>query len=317
MAIGPYIEIARIDHWFKNAFMLLGLVVAVFFEPDLLSWDAVPQLVLALLATCLIASSNYVLNEILDAPYDGMHPVKKNRPVPAGQVSLPIAYAEWLGLVVAGLGLAWMVNVPFTLAALALWVMGCLYNVRPFRTKDIPYLDVITESVNNPIRLLLGWFAVISDRFPQVSLLLSYWALGAFFMGTKRFAELRMIGNRDRAASYRRSFAHYTEENLLVSMFFYVTACAFFGGVFIMRSKIELVLSVPFLSAMFAFYLRLGLKENSPVQNPERLYQERGFFVYTVLCFLLFVVLMFTQIPILYEWFRFDPPKLVPLWVIG
>ena len=66
MAIGPYIEIARIDHWFKNAFMLLGLVVAVFFEPDLLSWDAVPQLVLALLATCLIASSNYVLNEILD-----------------------------------------------------------------------------------------------------------------------------------------------------------------------------------------------------------------------------------------------------------
>ena len=317
MAIGPYIEIARIDHWFKNAFMLLGLVVAVFFEPDLLSLESVPQLALALLATCLIASSNYVLNEILDAPYDGMHPVKKNRPVPAGQVSVPIAYAEWLGLVVAGLGLAWMVNVPFTLAALALWVMGCLYNVRPFRTKDIPYLDVITESVNNPIRLLLGWFAVISDRFPQTSLLLSYWALGAFFMGTKRFAELRMIGDRDRAASYRRSFAHYTEENLLVSMFFYVTACAFFGGVFIMRSKIELVVSVPFLAAMFAFYLRLGLKENSPVQNPERLYQERGFFVYTVLCFVLFVVLMFTQIPILYEWFRFDPPKLVPLWIIG
>lgn len=317
MAIGPYIEIARIDHWFKNAFMLLGLVVAVFFEPDLLSLESVPQLALALLATCLIASSNYVLNEILDAPYDGMHPVKKNRPVPAGQVSLPVAYAEWLGLVVVGLGLAWMVNVPFTLAALALWVMGCLYNVRPFRTKDIPYLDVITESVNNPIRLLLGWFAVISDRFPQTSLLLSYWALGAFFMGTKRFAELRMIGDRGRAASYRRSFAHYTEENLLVSMFFYVTACAFFGGVFIMRSKIELVVSVPFLAAMFAFYLRLGLKENSPVQNPERLYQERGFFVYTVLCFVLFVVLMFTQIPILYEWFRFDPPKLVPLWVIG
>ena len=84
-----------------------------------------------------------------------------------------------------------------------------------------------------------------------------------------------------------------------------------------MRSKIELVVSVPFLAAMFAFYLRLGLKENSPVQNPERLYQERGFFVYTELCFVLFVVLMFTQIPILYEWFRFDPPKLVPLWIIG
>jgi len=317
MSIGPYIEIARIDHWFKNAFMVLGMVVALLFEPGLLSWSALPQLAVAVLATCLVASSNYVLNEILDAPYDGMHPVKKNRPVPAGQVSVPLAYLEWILLALSGFGLATLVNIPFTVTAVGLWVMGCLYNVRPFRTKDIAYLDVITESVNNPIRLLLGWFVLISDRLPQSSLLLSYWGLGAFFMGTKRFAELRMIGDQTKAASYRRSFAHYTEENLLTSMLFYITACAFFGGVFMVRSKVELILAVPFLAAMFAFYLRLGMKENSPVQNPERLYRERGFFAFTVLTFVLFVVLMFTEIPILYHWFRFDPPKLAPLWVIG
>ena len=72
-----------------------------------------------------------------------------------------------------------------------------------------------------------------------------------------------------------------------------------------------------FLATMFAFYLRLGMKENSPVQNPEKLYRERGFFAFTIVSFVIFVALMFTEIPILYDWFRFDPPKLAPLWVIG
>ena len=316
MAIRPYIEIARFDHVFKNAFMVLGVVVAIFYEPSLLSAGAVPKLVAAIIATCLVASSNYVLNEILDAPTDLHHPIKKNRPVPAGRVSVAGAYVEWLALAAAGLLLGFVVNLPFVLAAASLWIMGTLYNMRPFRTKEIPYVDVLTESINNPIRLLLGWFALISDRLPPLSLLLSYWALGAFFMGTKRFAELRMIGDRARAASYRRSFAHYTEENLLVSMFFYVAACSFFGGVFIVRCKLELILAVPFLAAMFALYLRLGLKKDSPVQHPEKLTRERGFFFYTLFCFALFVLLMFTSIPTLYEMFRFDAPRTPAFWVI-
>ena len=36
------------------------------------------------LATCLVASSNYVLNELLDGPHDRLHPEKQHRPVPSG-----------------------------------------------------------------------------------------------------------------------------------------------------------------------------------------------------------------------------------------
>ncbi|MCA8956615.1 MAG: UbiA family prenyltransferase [Planctomycetes bacterium] len=295
--------------------MVLGVVVAVFYEPSLVSLGGLPRLVLAVFATCLVASSNYVLNEILDGRTDAEHPLKKHRPVPSGRVRIPLAYGEWLLLAAAGFALGFYINAPFGLAAVSLWVMGTFYNVPPIRTKELPYVDVITESVNNPIRLLLGWFALIDNRLPPLSLLLSYWALGAFFMGTKRFAELRMIGDRTRAASYRRSFVHYTEDNLLVSMFFYMAACAFFGGIFMVRCKLELVLFVPFAAGMFALYLRLGLKPDSPVQNPERLHRERGFFAYTVACFVLFVLLMFTRIPALYAWFEFDPPKAPALWV--
>ena len=39
-----------------------------------------------------------------------------------------------------------------------------MYNVKPFRFKDIVYLDVIIESLNNPIRFL-GWFIVVDKLF--------------------------------------------------------------------------------------------------------------------------------------------------------
>src|SRR4051794_28169902 len=161
----PYASIARPDHWFKNVFMALGVVLAYFCHPELFGAWAPLQLALAVVATCLIASSNYVLNEILDAPTDRSHPVKCNRPIPSGRVRLPIAYAEWVLLGVAGLALAWALNRPFLYAGMFLLFMGVVYNVPPVRSKDLPYLDVLSESVNNPIRLLLGWFAIAASEF--------------------------------------------------------------------------------------------------------------------------------------------------------
>src|SRR5439155_25398592 len=126
-------------------------------------------------------------------------------------------------LAVVGFGLALSLNVLFFLSALSLWVMGIFYNVPPIRTKEWPYLDVLSESINNPISLLLGWFALVTTRFPPASLAISYWMVGAFFMAMKRYAEYRHIGNPEVAAAYRRSFKYYTEERLLISRFFYAT----------------------------------------------------------------------------------------------
>src|SRR3954463_7780171 len=123
------------------------------------------------------------------------------------------------------------VNRPFFLASLFLLVMGVVYNVRPVRSKDLPYVDVLSESINNPIRLLLGWFAVTDAEVPPVSLLIAYWMIGAFFMATKRFAEYRSIGDTAAAGAYRSSFLHYNEERLLLSMVFYAISFALFLGI--------------------------------------------------------------------------------------
>jgi 4-hydroxybenzoate polyprenyltransferase len=316
-SVWPYVQIARIDHWFKNAFMLLGVLLALFYEPTLFTWASALRLSLAVLATCLIASSNYVLNELLDAPYDRFHPVKKYRPVPSGLVQPTFAVLEWLLLGAIGLTVACLLNPSFATSGLALWIMGVAYNVPPVRTKELPYLDVLSESVNNPLRLFLGWFALIADKLPPLSLALAYWMVGAFFMATKRFAEYRHIGDPEVAEQYRKSFGYYTEDRLLVSMFFYATMCALFAGVFIVRYHVELILFVPLAAGFFAYYLKLGLQDDSPAQNPERLYKERGFLLYMTLSVTLFVLLMFTNIPMLYDLFNIGASSLSPLWTFG
>jgi 4-hydroxybenzoate polyprenyltransferase len=296
--------------------MLLGVILAVFYEPVLVTIQNAGSLALASLATCLVASSNYVLNEILDGPTDRLHPKKRFRPVPAGLVSLPIAYAEWLLLAVVGLRLAVQLNEYFALSALSLWIMGIVYNVPPLRTKEWPYVDVLSESVNNAIRLLLGWFTLITTQVPPLSLVIAYWMLGAFFMATKRYAEYRHLGNHEIAAGYRRSFGHYTEERLLVSIMFYATMCALFSGIFIVRYHLELILFAPFAAGVFAYYLRIGMRADSPAQNPEKLYRERGFFAFMIATSVVFVVLMFTSIPALYDWFNVDVSRTSPLWTL-
>jgi 4-hydroxybenzoate polyprenyltransferase len=217
----------------------------------------------------------------------------------------------------AGLSLAWLINYPFFFSALAFWVMGIVYNVPPIRTKELPYIDVLSEALNNPIRLLLGWFALIQDLVPPVSLFIAFWMAGAYFMAMKRLAEYRHIANQETAARYRSSFRYYDEERLLMGITFYVVVAALFTGVFVVRYHLELILAMPLVAGFFAYYMKIGLREDSPVQNPERLHRERGLMVYGLVCSLILGLLMFTDIPILYDLFNVIPVKALPLWRIG
>ncbi len=295
----PYVRIARPDHWFKNIFVLPGFAFAVHDSPAPMQWSVLPAALLGLLATCLVASSNYVLNEILDAERDRLHPSKRDRPVPSGLVNIPTAYVEWLLLGALGLALGWWVN-PFVFMLLALLlVMGLLYNVPPLRLKDLPFLDVLTESVNNPIRLCLGWYVLVQAYPPTLSLIMAFWMLGAFFMATKRLAEYKQIGEAGAAAAYRKSFVYYTVYRLILSAVYYASAFSLFWGIFLIRYRIELILSVPFLAGFIPIYLRLGFWLDSPAQNPEKLYRQRGLVLYTAICLSVITLLMFVDMPFL------------------
>ena len=297
-----YLKIARPDHWVKNAFILPGVIIAILMTKPVFSVGYIWKFVLGFFSTCFIASANYVINEWLDAEFDKFHPTKKFRPVVSENMKFSLVMLEYVICIILGIGLALPINTPFLLMEIWLLIMGVLYNVKPVRTKDIPYLDVLSESINNMIRLLIGWFIINSEFQPPSSILIGYWFAGAFLMATKRFAEYRMIGDPDRAGLYRKSFKHYTENSLLVSTFFYAMTATFFIGIFMIKYRIEYLLAMPFVFGLFCFYLWISFKPDSAVQKPEKLYREKKLLIYIAfLCVLLFI-LTFVDIEFLNFW---------------
>jgi decaprenyl-phosphate phosphoribosyltransferase len=307
------LSIARPGYWVKNGFMLLGVALAWFYHPQAVDGALAARIAWALAAVSVLASANYVLNEILDAHADRHHPAKRLRPIASGQLPAAAAWVEYAVLAVAGLVMAGLVNRAFFAAGAALLAMGGVYNVPPAATKRIPYLDVLSESLNNPLRLALGWFTVSQAEVPPLSLLVAYWMAGAFFMASKRFAEFRLLGP-ERAAAYRRSFRWYDEEKLLVSMFFYATSAALLLGVFIIRYHLELILGMPLVAGLFSYYLHVALKPASAAQAPELLYRERGLMIYLAVCLAVFLGLMLVRIPALYQLLNVPPAQAPPLW---
>lgn len=292
-----HLAIARMDHWVKNVFVLPGILIPLVVDPAHWPPHLLFRIFIGFASVCLITSSNYVINEVLDAPSDRFHPLKSLRPVPSGRVSIPLAYVQWLALMVVGLVLAWVISLPFFLTMTTLWIMGCAYNISPIRTKDVPYLDVLSESVNNPLRMLAGWFITGTPLIPPASLLFSYWMIGCYFMALKRYAEYRDLNNSSLAALYRKSFKFYTEERLLASVLFYSSTAMLFFGAFIMRYRLELLLAIPLIGLVMAFYLDLSFKPNSAVQRPEGLYRERGLVSSVVACAVLILILFMVDIP--------------------
>ncbi len=310
-----YVAITRPDHWFKNIFMLPGMLFAFLVYDTTLDLNLLLRIVVGVVSTCLIASANYTINEYLDAEFDRFHPEKKKRSAVVTVLSARFVYLEYATLAAIGLALAYYISLPFLALEAFLLFMGIMYNVRPFRTKERVYLDVLSESVNNPIRLALGWFifvpaALLPDNLlnpawafiPPSSIILAYWMGGAFLMATKRFAEYRYINNPELAGLYRKSFQKYTENSLLISMFFYALTSAFFLGIFLIKNKIELLISFPFFALLFAWYLQIGLRKDSVVQGPEKLHKEKAFMLYVVLFTFLLMALVYVDIPAL-NWF--------------
>jgi len=296
--------------------MVPGMLFALSIFHTEFTLNLVSRIIVGIVSICLIASANYVINEYLDKSFDKFHPLKNRRSSVVTRINPIILYTEYFFLALAGVLLAYVVSVKFLFMAVFLLVMGVIYNVKPFRSKDRVFLDVLTESINNPIRFAAGWFIFTPslgapgskwdlnwiNTFPPVSIIIAYWMGGAFLMATKRFAEYRLIANPEIAGLYRRSFKFYTENSLLVSMFFYAITSAFFMGIFLIKDRIELLVSFPFFALLFSWYLRIGLLNDSPVQGSEKLYTRKWFMLYLLLFTTLLCVLMFIKIPWLY-WF--------------
>ena len=297
-----YLQMARLDHMTKHIFIVPGLVLAYVLRNPSLD-DAWWSILLGFASAVLIASSNYLINEWLDREFDAFHPDKSGRPAAHMKMSPVPVYAAYAACSVVELGLAYLIGPVFFVVSLLFWISGVVYNVKPIRSKDKAYLDVLSESINNPIRLMLGWAMIDQSTVAPVSLLLAYWMGGAFLMGAKRLSEYREISAGPGVSvlhRYRRSFQHYTEERLTISCFVYALSATFLMGIFLVKYRIEYVLAFPFIIMLFAHYLKLSLRSGSVAQKPEKLFREKSLMGISSATVLALAVLSFVDLPILH-----------------
>jgi decaprenyl-phosphate phosphoribosyltransferase len=276
-----YFKVMRPDHWLKNIFILFGHLVALALLAYPITGEPVitvgphtaGMIVLSLIPACFIASANYIINEILDAPFDRVHPTKRHRPVPSGKVSIPVLWGLMAFLCVLGFGMSFaFFNLGYTVALGLLLLSGFVYNVEPIRLKDRAFFDVIAESFNNPIRLWLGWYALApATSFPPLSIVMAWWFFGALLMAGKRYAEYRFIGDSERSGQYRRSFRVYTEKSLILSMVTHANFFCFCMGIAIAVYRPNLVFVFPLVVVAICVYLNLAMSEAEARLEPEHL----------------------------------------------
>ena len=293
-----YLRIARPDHWPKNIMMAPGALLGILVD-DLSVAGQIQTFTVAFLGTSLIASANYTINEFLDKDFDRHHPAKQKRALVGQDVSAKVIALQYAILAITGLLLLYPLNLTALLGGLSLLLMGIVYNVRPMRTKEIVYFDVISESINNPIRLIIGWGSVTSIILPPISLIFCFWFGGAFLMAAKRYSEFRYINSPTVASKYRKSFENYTELSLLLSSFFYALLSIFMLAIFLIKYRSEFLFCFPFVAIVFTWYLALSHKGGRTIAiEPEKIYQYRPFLVFVIFTCSVVIFLFFVDIPV-------------------
>ena len=193
------LRLMRPYQWVKNGFVFTGLLFGhAWHDPHL-----VTQVVIAFAAFCLVSSSIYTFNDIVDLEQDRLHPKKSQRPLASGQVSVSAAVMLAALLAVLGLVLAYAASPLVLIILLVYALMNIAYSLR---LKHVVILDVFIIATGFMLRILAGTMGV---GIPPSQWLLLCGLMVTLFLGfTKRRAEI--IALTDDKANHRKVLEHYS-----------------------------------------------------------------------------------------------------------
>jgi 4-hydroxybenzoate polyprenyltransferase len=245
--------------------LLLGIV----FSGNLFSAEAWTEILLAIVSFTAVASATYVYNDISDVEEDRNHPVKQNRPIASGQLSVSAAAVFGAGLFAGGFILALIINGLFAVITLAYILQNILYSLY---LKQVVIADILLIAVGFVLRAVAGVVAI--------GVLLSPWLVVCTFLTAlllaigKRRHEMKVHEEpgearatlEDYDADSLDQFLVITMSTLLVSYSLYT----FFG------TSAEMMITLPFAFFATFRYQHLVLKSDISAE-PARLATDYPF----------------------------------------
>ena len=195
---------ARPRQWVKNLLVLaVPAAAGVLAEPAVIRDTA-----LAFAAFCLASAGTYLLNDVADRDADRAHPVKRSRPVAAGELSPGAATAAGVGALVLGCLVAALADPALALVVGAYVVLTTAYSRW---LKHVPVFDIAVVAAGFFLRAVAG--GVASDLFISEWFLILSGGGSLFLVTAKRYAELRGASDDD-LQRRRRVLAEYSEDYL-------------------------------------------------------------------------------------------------------
>jgi 4-hydroxybenzoate polyprenyltransferase len=190
----------RPRQWTKNVFIFAALV----FDKQLFVVDSFLRTAAGFALFCLISSSVYIFNDLADIEADRMHPEKKKRPIPSGQLSVGAAWAAGILLVAIALGLGYLLAPAFAGVVGLYFLINMAYSKW---LKHIPIVDVLIIAAGFVLRVGAGVTLIDVERFsPWLYVVMTLLSL---FLGFgKRRAELALLTHG--AGSHRKVLDGYT-----------------------------------------------------------------------------------------------------------
>jgi 4-hydroxybenzoate polyprenyltransferase len=265
-----FVKTMRPRQWSKNAFLFAALV----FDGKLLRLPDLSRTFAGFVLFCLISSSVYIFNDLMDVEADRLHPVKKNRPIASGRLPVPAAVAAGTILALLSVGLGFLLAWQFALTVL---VYFCMIMVYSKWLKHVPILDVLILAAGFVLRVHAGTTLIVVERFsPWLYVLMSLLALYLGF--GKRRAELAMLAGD--TANQRKVLDGYTLPLLdqLITIVSGTTILAYSLYTFFrLPDNHTLMLTIPFVIYAIFRYLYLIQVRQIGGEPEEILLSDRPF----------------------------------------
>jgi 4-hydroxybenzoate polyprenyltransferase len=256
--VSALLKTMRPNQWTKNLVLFAGLI----FSQHLDSAASISRTIAAFGLFCLLSSVVYIINDIKDVERDRAHPLKSQRPIAAGQLSLATASVSAVMIASAALAASFGLNVQFGIVALLYLALLVGYS---FYFKHVVILDVLLLAIGFVLRAIAG-AVVIQVEFSSWLLLCTI--LLALFLGlSKRRHELILLGEK---ARFHREILQEYSPQLLDQMIGVVTASTLMAyALYTMapETKVKfgtsyMILTIPFVIYGIFRYLYLVYKKD-------------------------------------------------------